>query len=180
MADFAPQGIYVNGFLYSQSSAEIDVDGKKFRAVNAINYSREVTREDVPGVGALPVGQTRGKAVHTADLELALHEGFLFINYLAQKAVERGAAGPSCVPFNIGVSWDEPGGAETNTVEINSATYKKDETAVGQGAAGIVMKITLHVSTPILYNGEPIIKETNNTLADVGNVVLAVSGSVGG
>jgi hypothetical protein len=180
MADFAPQGIYVNGFLYGKSSSEIDVDGKKFRAVNAINYKRMIAREDVRGTGALPVGQTKGEATHEADLELALHEGFLFLTYLAQKARERGAAGPSCVPFNIGVSWDEPGGAGTNTVEINNATYKGDDTAVGQGAAGIVMKLTLHVSTAILYNGEPIIYETNSALADVGNVVLAISGSVGG
>jgi hypothetical protein len=179
MADFAPQGIYVNGFLYSKSSAEIDVDGKKFRAINAIDYKRSIAREDVRGTGSLPIGQTRGDASHEASLELAKHEGFEFVRYLAQKARERGAAGPSCVPFNIGVSWDEPGGAGTHTVEINNATYKEDSTTVGQGAAGIVMKFVLHVSTAILYDGEPIIAETNGAMADVGNVVLAVSGSVG-
>jgi hypothetical protein len=179
MADFAPQGIYVNGFLYSKSSGEIDVDGKPFRAINAINYKRTIAREDVRGTGALPIGSTRGDASHEADLELALHEGHLFLTYLGQKAKERGAAGPSCVPFNIGVSWDEPGGAGTNTVEINNVTYKEDSVGVGQGAAGIVMKFVLHVTSPILYNGEPIIYETNSNLADVGNVVLAVSGTVG-
>lgn len=179
MADFAPQGIYVNGFLYSMSSAEIDVDGKPFRAVNALNYSREMTREDVQGLGALPVGQTRGKAVHTADIELVLHEAFLFIAYLAAKAKEMGAAGPSCVPFNIGVTFDEPNSVGLNTVEILSATYKKDELAMGQGAAGLVKKITLHVTRPILENGEPIINETNASLADVGNVVLQAAASVG-
>lgn len=179
MADFKPQGVYVNGFLYSKSSAEIDVDGKKFRGINAIDYKRSIAREDVRGTGSLPIGQTRGDASHEASFELVKHEGFEFINYLAQKARERGAAGPSCVPFNIGVAWEEPGGAGTHTVEINSATYKEDSTTVGQGAAGIIMKFVLHVTKPILYDNEPIISETNSALADVGNVVLSVAGSVG-
>ena len=88
MADFSPQGIYVNGFLYGKSSGEIDVDGKPFRAINAINYGRKITREKVRGMGALPIGSTRGEAEHTADLELALHEGHLFLAYLAAKAKE--------------------------------------------------------------------------------------------
>lgn len=178
MADFSPQGIYVNGFLYSMASAEIDVDGKKFRALNALNWSSELQREDVQGIGAVPVGSTRGKLVQTADMELIAHEGFLFYNYLSQKAVEVGAAGPGCVAFNVGVSLDEPGSVGTNSVDLLNITMKKVEKAIGQGSAGLVMKFTLHVVQPILINGVPIITETNSALAEIGNVALVAAATV--
>lgn len=138
----------LNGHLHSFASAEIDFGGSRFFGISALNWSEELTPEDVYGNGAPPIGRTKGEYKASADFEQVASEFMLLLDKLGDGYGE--------VPFNIGCSYVEAG--STITVQILGARITKVDVSNARGPAGTMYKVTLSVIVPILTNGKSILR----------------------
>jgi len=156
----------LNGNVYSSASAEIDLRGKVYGGIVALNWSDELTIEEVYGFGPTPVGRTIGQYKATADLEMLMGDSDVFLADL----------GPAygTVAFNIGCSYEEITGAGLSTVEIIGARIVKNEVSNSRGSAGITRKFTLSVIYPIKTNGLTIIDTAVNQGVAIGAQVIGL------
>jgi len=159
--------INFQGFVYSATSAYVDLDGKKYFGLRTLNFKDELPQEKQYGFGMVAVGRTRGNYNPSADMEILLHEGQRLIEGLCAKAkAQTGSEYYFGVPFDIGVVLVEQAPLGFSSIQILGATIEADEIGIQQGGAALVHKFTLNVIRPILKDGKPSVPDpigANNT-----------------
>jgi hypothetical protein len=141
----------INGNEFSFASVLIDLGGMKFSGISALNWSQELTPEDVYGNGAVAVSQTLGQYKASADFEQNFSEYQLLINKLGNAYMTK--------RFNVGCQYRETPGAGLVRVEIIGARIAKEEVSNASGAAGTKVKVTLSFIRPIRMNGKTAIHD---------------------
>jgi hypothetical protein len=162
----APKFPIINGNHFGPASVEVDLRGRTYLGVSAINYADELQRETVFGLRSVGLGSAVGQYIATVDFEMVLSESERFLADLG--------TGYGVVPFNIGISHVEQPGAGTIIVEIMGATITKLESGIQKGSTGTVDKYTLHVVTPIRRNGRTIVEDALGG-ADIAATLSAIA-----
>lgn len=165
-------GLLYNGNLYSATSAEVDVDGKRFFAVTSLTLDDELTPEDQYGFGAVAVGRTKGQYKASGELEMMEHEANLLIARLQAKA---GAGrGYGEVSFNISANLEEST-LGVSTIDVVGARVTKVSDALASGPAGLRKKFTLSIIKPIKRNGASIVADPDANIITLGGAAIGAS-----
>lgn len=152
MALVLPSYPLINGLRPDWSSVEFAPqlpDGSKsiIVGIKSINYKVEQDPVDVFGTAPIPIGQTKGTAKFSGDVEMYLAEFYALIE----------AIGPgwSAVPMTITVSYSE--GEFTRTDSLIAARFIAPEASQSQGADPLTRKFTLRMLN-VLFNGIPAVE----------------------
>lgn len=127
----------INGVHHTHCSVTVNVDGRDYYGVTALNYGSERETNAVHGTGPNQVGVALGPLKHTGDFEMLKKDGTRLRRALGNGYMER--------LLTITATFRETAMSELHTTVL-SAFIKKDETKSSQGADPIKESFELHVN----------------------------------
>jgi hypothetical protein len=134
----------INGRRYSFASCRLRIGGREITGFKEISYTHSMERTKVRGVGAQPLGMTRGE--YEAEGSVVL--------YREDWDELRDALGDGFMEsiFDIAVSYADEG-QTTKTDELRGCSFASNEKNPSQGTDALEVSLDLDV-TYILENGK--------------------------
>jgi len=156
--------LVLNGHEKGFASAEIDLRGKRYHGIKALNWSHEVEKGTADGNGQVSLGPTKGPYKASMDFEMLATEADAFEADLGSPLTE--------TPFNVGVMWVE--GGSTSELQANFLTVMKVESSNARGPDAAYRKYTLHAWYPFIVNGITLVPLPDQGLVVAPTIALGV------
>jgi hypothetical protein len=158
-------GAFVNGQYYSFADIEVGLFGFSWVGFTAINYGDDMEQEYVYGAARNPIGSTAANIKPKGSITFLRPAWNTLLGQLVASPYAAQYGGWRRIPIDISVSYSSASGLPTVTDVIPGCQLKEIDADATQGAKPLEVKIGLHPSGQILWNGQPSVIESNLSYA---------------